>query len=233
MGGGGGPRIDPVNFSRDIEAENTLFGSAERGFDFLTGGGIFDLFKDPLEQLSQALGGQIPASGLPLANVLRESSLAEQSTARRDVEAQLATTGGNRGQTGGNQIIADIITQFSRDRAGIPARVIGETIRQFLPLAQQQTGITAGLRQGALSESAAFNPVSRGRATQAQNLAQAGAPPQQGKSGAGIGALIGTLLPAVFGGLTGGAAPLALSGAQLAQQGPGGFDFASLIQGAR
>jgi len=225
--GSSGPDFVPVDRSRDTEAENTLFGTAQRGADFL-GQGVFDQFQEPLRQFAQALGGQIPASALPIANTLRQESLQQQSTALRDVDARAAGLGGNRAQTGVLGIAGQVISDFARDRSQIPARVIQDVIRNFLPIAQQQAGQQQGINQAGLSASAGFNPISGGRAAQQQNLAIAGQPPEQ-KSGSGIGQLAGVALPLLataFGGPAAG-----LSTAQLAQQGPGGSNFASLLQG--
>jgi len=225
--GSSGPDFQPVNRGRDTQAENTLFGTAQRGADFL-GQGVFDQFQEPLRQLSQALGGQIPASALPIANTLRQESLLNQSTALKDIDARLSTVGGNRAQTGGLSIIGQTISDFARDRSQIPARVIQDVIRNFLPIASQQATQQQGINQAGLSASGQFNPISGGRAAQQQNLAAAGQPPEQ-KSGGGLGTALGVGLPLLataFGGPAAG-----LSTAQLAQQGPGGSNFASLLQG--
>lgn len=202
MGGGGGPGFQPVSKTRDVEAEDTLFGTAQRGAEFL-GEGVFDQFQEPLRQLSQALGGQIPASALPIANTLRQESLLNQSTALRDIDARLAGISGNRAQTGGLSILGQTISDFARDRSQIPARVIQDVIRNFLPIAQQQSQTQAGIQQGGLAASAGFNPISGGRAAQQQNLAAAGQPPEQ-KSGSGLGAALGLGLPLLIGSFGGG-----------------------------
>ena len=202
--GSSGPGFQKVDKNRDPLAEDTLFGTAQRGADFL-GQGVFDQFQEPLRQLQQALGGQIPASALPIANTLRQESLLNQSTALRDIESRLSTVGGNRAQTGGLSILGQTISDFARDRSQIPARVIQDVIRNFLPIAQQQSGQQQGINQAGLSASAGFNPISQGRATQQQNQAIASQPPEQ-KSGSGIGTALGVGLPLLFSGGT--AAPL-------------------------
>jgi len=221
------PKNEPVNRGRDVQAENTLFGTAQRGADFL-GQGVFDQFQEPLRQLAQALGGQIPASALPIANTLRQESLQNQSTALRDVDARAAGLGGNRAQTGVLGIAGQVISDFARDRSQIPARVISDVIQNFIGLVPQQAAQQQGINQAALSSSQGFNPVTRGRAAQQQNLAAAGQPPEQ-KSGSGAGQLAGVALPLLataFGGPAAG-----LGAAQLAQQGPGGVNFEGLLQG--
>jgi len=208
MGGDSGPEFQKVEKGRDVEAEATLFGTAETGRQFL-GQDVFKSIQPAIDQLQQALGGQIPASSLPIANVLREESLLNQSTALRDIDARLATTGGNRAQTGGNSIIGQLISDFSRDRSQIPARVISDVIKNFLPLAQQQSLTQSGINQSALTSSQGFNPISGGRAAQQQNQAIAAQPPEQ-KSGAGIGTAIGVGLPLILAPFTGGASLAAL-----------------------
>ena len=224
MGGGGGPDFQPVERGRDVRAENTLFGTAQRGADFL-GQGVFDQFQEPLRQLAQALGGQIPASSLPIANVLREESLLNQSTALRDIDARLSTTGGNRAQTGGLSILGQTISDFARDRSQIPARVIQDVIRNFLPIAQQQSQQQAGINQAGLSASGQFNPVSQGRQSQAINRTIAGQPPEQ-KSGGGIGQLLGTGLGALVGGPAGAAIGGGLGGSFGGGSSGGGIQLA-------
>ena len=219
--GGGGPDTQQVSKTRDVEAENTLFGTAQRGSEFL-GQGVFDQFQEPLRQLSQALGGQIPASALPIANTLRQESLVNQSTALRDIDARLAGITGNRAQTGGLSIIGQTISDFARDRSQIPARVIQDVIRNFLPIAQQQSAQQAGIQQGGLAASGQFNPVSGGRQSQAINRTLAGIPPEQ-KSGGGIGTALGTGLGFLIGGPGG-----ALLGSQL-----GGAAGSSISFGGR
>lgn len=201
---GGGSPSQTVERGRDVKAEDTLFGTAQRGADFL-GQGVFDQFQEPLRQLQQALGGQIPASALPIANTLRQESLLNQSTALRDIESRLSTVGGNRAQTGGLSILGQTISDFARDRSQIPARVIQDVIRNFLPIAQQQSGQQQGINQAGLSASAGFNPISQGRAAQQQNQAIASQPPEQ-KSGSGLGTALGVGLPLLATAFTGGAA---------------------------
>ncbi len=225
--GGGGPSFQPVSSARDVQAENTLFGTAERGAEFL-GRGVFDPIQEPLRQLGQALGGQIPASALPIANVMREESLLGQSQALEDITAQLAGAGGGRGQFGGNRLLAQTISDFARGRAQIPGRVISDVIRNFLPLAQQQVGQQAGIQQGALGASGQFNPLAAGRQAQAIQRIQAGQPPEQ-KSGAGIGTALGVGLPlalSAFGGPAGlAAAPAVSGGLSFGGRGPTGSFF--------
>lgn len=212
--GGGSPDFQQVNTGRDTQAEDTLFGTAQRGADFL-GQGVFDQFQEPLRQLAEALGGQIPASALPIANVLREESLLNQSTALRDIDARLATTGGNRAQTGGLSVLGQTISDFARDRSQIPARVIQDVIRNFLPIAQQQSQQQAGINQAGLTASGQFNPVSQGRQAQAINRTIAGQPPEQ-KSGSGLGQAVGLGLsnPGLFPFFGGGADPINTLGQQ-------------------
>jgi len=208
--GSSGPEQRKVDFRRDVQAEDTLFGTAERGREFL-GQGVFDQFQKPLRQLSQALGGQIPASALPIANTLRQESLQQQSTALRDVDARSAGLGGNKAQTGVLGIAGQLISDFARDRSQIPARVISDVIRNFLPIASQQATQQQGINQSALTSSGGFNPISGGRAAQQQNQAAAAQPPEQ-KSGAGAGQLAGVVIPALLTAFTGGAAAPLLAG---------------------
>ena len=224
MGGDSGPDFQRVNRERDVVGENTLFGTAQRGAEFL-GQGVFDQFQEPLRQLSQALGGQIPASALPIANTLRQESLLNQSTALRDIESRLSGIGGNRAQTGGLSILGQTISDFARDRSQIPARVIQDVIRNFLPLASQQVQQQGGIRQGALAASGQFNPVSQGRQAQAINRTIAGQPPEQ-KSGSGIGSLLGTGLGLALGGPVGGAIGGSLGGSAFGGGGTGGIQLA-------
>ena len=134
-------------------------------------------------------------------------SLLNQSTALRDTEARISGVGGNRTQTGANSIIGQIISDFSRDRSQIPARIIQDVIKNFLPLAQQQSVAQAGINQSALTASQGFNPISGGRAAQQQNQAIAAQPPEQ-KSGSGIGQAVGVALPLILSAATANPAPL-------------------------
>jgi len=215
MGGGGGPGKEKVDKTRDIVAEDTVFGTAERGREFL-GQGIEQF--DFASQIRAALSGVVPPSVVPLVNTLRQESLQNQSTALRDIDARTAGITGNRTQTGVQSLIGQLISDFSRDRSQIPARVIGDILRNLIPAQTNQNTQTAARSTTALQASGNFNPVSQGRQAQSINLARAGQPPEQksGGAGAGIGSAIGTAVGVLLAPATGGASlaiPLAAGAA--------------------
>ena len=187
MGGTSGPSFQKVNKERDILGEETVTGTANVFKDFLNQG-VNQADISPI--INAALQGETATATLPLVNSLRQENLLNQDNAIKQLNNTVAGFG--RNQFGQNQLVANILSQFGIDRSKIPARIFTDVINTLIPQQLQQNAQTSGNNQAALAGSQNFNPVSPGRQAQAINRTVAGQPPEQGKSGAGIGALLGT-----------------------------------------
>lgn len=230
--GSGGPEFQTVPQGRDITGEQNILGTGEEFLKFLTGGkrGQTALdqaasgFNLPLQQLSDALRGNATGFLKPLIASSTEDALQTGSTALRDIEGFLARQAGGRGQFGGNRLLAQTTSDLAQNRSRIPLNVFTNTIQNFLPLLAQKVQAElgrAGVAGQALTGSQNFNRASEGKQAQAINRTQAGLPPEsKDLSGVGSALAIGASLA------TGNPGPAALN---LAQQGPGGVNFANLL----